>query len=292
MVVDDRGCPRCWWKTPVPKLRKRIKMTSANMGGGPPPPQPTTYALRGTNTFYDPFQATQQLTISNVTVGAGSSIYVTMGFVGSQQAEVSTIVWGSVTATFAANARRDEYDDNSYTFSSQWLLPRPGAGTHNLVINLDPVNTAPTAFIAAAFEIRPGPSVGDPIDEPAAGAINSEVSHCVATTFLELYGPAGTPFPYTTTSAPGGFRPLSYSPDLGIVCLVTAGPTTDTPGTWSSQITPITRFGTSIGSNSTDCTMMIGTMTLTQPTIPQAQKIANTGFTNRGAVITLDTFRP
>lgn len=289
-LIGGRRCPRCSYQRPK---TDEVKYSGFAGGGASAP----GFSLLGTNSFWDNTQNTRQLTIPNLTIGAGSSIYVTCGFNGTaggtQSDIVEKITWGStvVLRTDLNSMRRQEYDDNTLTFSNQWILVRPGAGTNNLVIDLDQFTNAPISFAAAAIEIKPGPSAGDPMDRPIPTDITSYVSHCVATTFLQFYHGPGDPYPYTTTSTPqtGTF---GTSPDLGIVCNVTSGPTADPAGTWSSNVTPLTRFGTSLGASDSNTTMAIATLTITTPTITQANKLSYTWTTSRGAVITLDSFRP
>jgi hypothetical protein len=294
MVVDDRGCPRCWWKTPVPKLRKRVKMTSANMGGGPPPRGVPSIALAGSGDFTDITQSTRTLVISGVTCPAGGSLLIGVTFALAQLDALFSMEWNGITylRTDSSVKRREEYDDAQLCFLQSWLITRPGSGTHNLTINFDPFSQAPSTAAAIVVAIGGGPSSGDPMDRPDIGNITTLVSHCTSTTFLQLNtNPAGPAYPYTTTSSPAGNLPNEFGPDRCVAFLAINGPSANLTGDWSTGLTRLTKAGTGTPiSDNQQCAIDCATFVLPGP---GATFIQRTGlFTPMAAVISLDTFRP
>jgi hypothetical protein len=292
IVVDDRGCPRCWWKTPLPKLKKRTKLTVAQMGGGLPPPGPPSAALAGSGAFIDDSQNTRTLVINSVACPAGGSLLIGVTYALAGNDAVFSVEWNGVTypRTDFTVKRREEYDDNTLSFLQSWLITRPGSGTHNLTIAFDPFSTAPTSTAAIVVAIGPGPSSGDPLLRPPIGDITTDVSHCTSTTFLQYNTDLNAaPYPYTTTSLPGpgpfdnkAYRHVAFCSYNGTISNFT--------GEWSTGLTRLTKAGTSLPiADSHLCALDCATFTTNAA---GNLLITRTGFVLGPAVISLDSFRP
>jgi hypothetical protein len=72
MPVDDRGCPRCWWKNPLPKVIRADDLIVYAGGGGPRRP-PVATSLG----FQQPANTVTPVTFTGVQCHAGDWLFVT-----------------------------------------------------------------------------------------------------------------------------------------------------------------------------------------------------------------------
>jgi hypothetical protein len=204
------------------------------------------YTARGTGGFTDNGQATSVLTIS-VTVGVtGSALIFGVGYDGGD--ELLTATWNGISMT---QRRKQGTSGGGGLFGEVWDLFNVSAGTNNLVLTWDNTNFgAPyTAYVTIA-----------------------EVTGCSTSPYDVSASASGS----GTTASSGGTGGQNQSFELAYGIVVTAGPQSDTAGTWSNSWAAGQRVGDSTGSSHTTCSegyFLTSTTT--------SQTAAKTGMTSR-----------
>lgn len=91
--VDDRGCPNCWWKTPVPRIIKRTHWTLAQGAGFSPPP-PGVLARRALGTATG---TSAGATLAGVQLLAGDFLVVGVAEHQPDQQGAPAVTWHGAT---------------------------------------------------------------------------------------------------------------------------------------------------------------------------------------------------
>lgn len=272
-VVDTRGCSRCWWMTPLPKVIRRTSLTIHAGGGGYPEPPiipvPPTITLINSVSFYDLSASTTNLTMPNVTLAPDSYLMVIQSFHNAQEGNDGTVEWDQPYSQ-AAGQLVEPYDQVRSQGGSIWVMgPFPGGGTHDAIVNYGGIGGQdgyPNSAVMFAYEIAGALSggVATMVDSPYSGFPGS-ITH-------NTNSGDGTVASQTPTN------PIRYLGDLGVVMVVTFGPSVDDPGAWPGNYTALDRVGTN-GASTTDNTTLS-----TAKWYPQSlggHSVSKSGFTSR-----------
>jgi hypothetical protein len=181
------------------------------------------YTARGTGGFTDNTQSTGSLTVS-VTVGATGST-LTFGSAYDGGDEILTATWNGISMT---QRKKQGVAAGGGLFGEIWDLFNVTAGTHNLVITWDSsINGYPkTAYTTIA-----------------------EITGCSTSPFDVAASASGS----STSPSSGATASIAQANELDYGIIATAGPQSDTAGTWSNGFTNGQRVGDSTGTVHSTC---------------------------------------
>jgi hypothetical protein len=233
------ACPRCNYRVPP---EGKIVLTGVGGGAGGSGPLVIT-TLGFTATSHEP---NPPFAINNVTAHQGSSLVLVIAW-DNGGAGVPTVTWNGLDVSL-----------------SPYLVAFTSGGT-SLDVQVHLIQNAIAATGTAKADFGASP--------PHSGAIMAlEIQGTAASSLDNIKQDVGG----TGTDAVQSFTPNNAS-DLILCYCATLGPTTDTPGVWSSGMTTSRRIGTTGGS-------------VTDVTISEAYRIvpsvasypsSYTGFTSR-----------